>query len=51
MGRQIEQLARFAWSLFAGVIRFGPMSPWLLTRVANPVFALYWRIVRRLICG
>jgi hypothetical protein len=35
--------------LFAGVITFGPMSPWLLTRVANPALAAYWRVVRRLV--
>jgi GT2 family glycosyltransferase len=36
--------------LFAGVITFGPVSPWLLTRIGNPVLSAYWRLVRRLLC-
>ena len=35
--------------LFASVITFGPVSPWLLTRVANPVLSAYWWIARRLL--
>jgi hypothetical protein len=35
--------------LFTGVITFGPMRPWLLTHVANPVFSAYWGLVRRLL--
>jgi GT2 family glycosyltransferase len=33
---------------FTGEIVFEAMSPWLLTHVANPVFAAYWRGVRKL---
>jgi GT2 family glycosyltransferase len=35
--------------LFAGVINFGPVSPWLLTRVANPALSAYWRVARKLL--
>ena len=35
--------------LFADVITFGPVSPWVLTRVANPVLSAYWWIARRLL--
>ena len=44
-----QQPDRAVTSLFADVITFGPVSPWLLTRVANPVFSAYWRLVRRLL--
>jgi hypothetical protein len=36
-------------ALFADVITFGPVSPWLLTRVANPTLSAYWRIARKLL--
>jgi hypothetical protein len=52
--RAVQQIRRqgdcAVTGLFAGVITFGPMSPWLLTRVANPVFSAYWRLVRRVLC-
>ena len=35
--------------LFADVITFGPVSPWVLTRVANPVLSAYWWIARKLL--
>jgi GT2 family glycosyltransferase len=51
--RAVQQLRRRrdrdVTELFAGVITFGPLSPWLLTRVANPALAAYWRVVRRLV--
>ena len=34
--------------VFAGTITFGPVSPWALTHVANPVFSAYWRVARSL---
>jgi GT2 family glycosyltransferase len=34
---------------FTGRIVFEAMSPWLLTHVANPIFAAYWRVARALI--
>jgi GT2 family glycosyltransferase len=33
---------------FTGEVDFSPVSPWLLTRVANPLLAGYWRLVRGL---
>ena len=44
-----RQRDREVTARFAGTITFGPMSPWLLTHVANPTFSLYWRIVRSLL--
>jgi hypothetical protein len=37
---------REATRLFTGRILFQQMQPTLLTRVANPVFALYWSLAR-----
>ncbi|WKZ29596.1 MAG: glycosyltransferase family 2 protein [Patescibacteria group bacterium] len=37
---------REATRLFTGRILFQQMQPTLLTRVANPVFAAYWRLAR-----
>jgi hypothetical protein len=34
---------------FTGEIVFPAMAPWALTHVANPVFAAYWAVVRRLL--
>ena len=39
---------REATSLFTGKILFQQMRPFLLTRIANPVFSLYWKIVHLL---
>lgn len=36
---------REATKLFTGKILFQQMQPALLTRIANPLFSLYWRIV------
>jgi hypothetical protein len=44
-----RQSDREVTGLFVDVITFGPMSPWLLTRVANPIFSAYWRLVRLLL--
>jgi hypothetical protein len=34
---------------FTGEIVFPSMAPWALTHVANPIFAAYWAVVRRLL--
>ena len=51
--RQVQALRtrsdREVSSQFTGRIVFEAMNPWLLTRVANPVFAAYWGVARRLI--
>lgn len=43
------QRDRDVTALFTDVITFGPVSPWVLTRVANPIFAAYWRLARKLL--
>lgn len=42
--RQVSD--RDATAPFTGEVVFPAVSPWLLTRVGNPVFAAYWRAVR-----
>ena len=37
---------REATKLFTGSILFQQMQPTLLTRVANPLFSMYWTLVR-----
>jgi GT2 family glycosyltransferase len=37
-------------ALFTGEVVFPAVSPWLLTRVANPLLAAYWRGARRVMC-
>ena len=50
--RQVQALRtrtdRQVSAQFTGRIVFEAMNPWLLTRVANPVFAAYWGLARRL---
>lgn len=51
--RRVQALRRVddktATALFVGEVIFPAVNPWLLTRVANPLFAAYWRLVRWLI--
>ena len=35
--------------LFAGEVIFPAVSPWLLEKVGNPLFAAYWRVVRKML--
>jgi hypothetical protein len=35
--------------LFTGEVIFPAISPWLLEKVGNPIFAAYWRLVRQLL--
>jgi GT2 family glycosyltransferase len=48
--RKIQRLRKIsdreATALFTGEILFQQMQPALLTRVANPLFSLYWKLVR-----
>ena len=50
--RRVQALRRIgdreATATFSGDVVFSAVSPWLLTRVANPLFQGYWRLVRRL---
>jgi GT2 family glycosyltransferase len=50
--RRVQALRRVgdrdASALFTGEIVFPALSPWLLTRVANPLLAAYWRGARLL---
>ena len=38
-----------ASALFTAEVIFPSVSPWLLTRVANPLFSAYWRLIRGLL--
>jgi GT2 family glycosyltransferase len=40
---------REASALFTGDVVFSSVSPWLLTKVANPILRAYWRLVRHAI--
>jgi GT2 family glycosyltransferase len=42
--RQVSD--RAASALFTGEVIFPAVSPWLLTHVANPLFAAYWALAR-----
>ena len=50
--RRVQALRRIddrqATALFVGEVVFPAVSPWLLTAVANPIFAAYWKVVRAL---
>jgi GT2 family glycosyltransferase len=35
--------------VFTAEIVFPAVAPWLLTRVGNPLFGIYWRVARRLL--
>lgn len=51
--RQVQALRRRSdrelSAPFTGQVVFPAVSPWLLTAVANPLFAAYWKVARRIL--
>ena len=43
--REDKEIVKF----FTGKIEFQEIDNWLLNKVANPIFNLYWQVIRKLI--